>query len=176
MRVAARTERPIYATVRGAADRRLVILDMTGTSADGDTGGDGGEIADVDVLVERHVGEAEREHLGDAVATHCDAVECVGDLDGTPVVGDDDRLRLARKRAQFIAEANDVRLVERGVDLIEEQKWGRVDPEDGEEESDRGQRSLSTGEQCQSLQSLAGRLRDDIDAARSTGSALVAGG
>ncbi len=111
------------------------------------------------------IGEAEGKDLGDAVVAHADAVEGVGDLDGAPVVGDDDDLGLAREGLELLAEADHVRLVQGGVDLVQEAERGRVDLQDGDQEGGRRQGAFAAGKQRQPLEPLTRRLGDDVDPA-----------
>ena len=75
--------------------------------------------------------------------------------------------------AQRVGEAADVRLVERGVDLVEDAERDRVDGQHGEEQRDAGQRALPARQHGQALQALAGRPNHDLDPARRIAVALV---
>jgi chromosome segregation protein len=92
--------------------------------------------------------------------------EHAADLSGLRLVGDDDHLRFGGQRAQLLAEPDHVRLVQRGVDLVQQAERGRVDPEDRDQQRRRRQRPLAPGQQRQALQPLARRLGDDVDPGR----------
>src|SRR5262249_6625448 len=61
-------------------------------------------------------------------------------------------------------EASDVRVVERGLDLVEEIERTRPSEEEREEERDRAQRLLAAGEQRKARHLLAGGTELDLDA------------
>ena len=109
-------------------------------------------------LVVRHVAEAQREHLRDAVEVHRDAVDVVRDLHRPPVVRHHDELRLLRECLERLREAADVRLVERGIDFVEDAEGRRVHGQQREEQRDRRERPLAAGEQRQAADPLAGGL------------------
>ena len=62
-----------------------------------------------------------------------------------------------------IAEALDIIVVERRVDLVEHADRRGVGEEDGEDQRERGQRLLAAREQRQRLRFLAGRLGDKFE-------------
>src|SRR5215207_1777872 len=108
--------------------------------------------------------QAARDHLGDAVAGHRDAVEAVGGLHRALLVRDDDELRAVGEAAQQRQEAVDVEVVERRLDLVEDVERARPGEEDREQEGERGHRLLAARQQRQPLRRLA-RGRDlDLDA------------
>ena len=82
------------------------------------------------------------------------------------VVGDDQEAgrRAARDLVDQVAEPADVRIVERGVDLVEHADRRRIGQEDGEQQRERGQRLLAAGQQRERLQALARRARHDLQA------------
>ena len=71
-----------------------------------------------------------------------------------------------RQRAQRVGEAADVRLVQRGVHLVQDAERHRVDAEHGEQQRHPGQRPLPAREHRQPLQPLARRSHHDLDPAR----------
>ena len=93
-----------------------------------------------------------------------DPVEDLGLGHGRVVVGHDQELLLPRQPGQNTVEANHVRVIERGVDLVEHVEGTGVHGLKGEEEGQRGQRPLPSGEERQLLQALARRLRQDLHA------------
>ena len=112
----------------------------------------------------RVVAQALRDDLGDAVAAHRHAVEDVGGLHRPLLVRDDDELRAVGEAPQQLDEAADVRVVERGLDLVEEVERARPREEEREEERDRAERLLAAGEQREPRDLLARRLELDLDA------------
>jgi len=79
-------------------------------------------------------------------------------------VGDDDELGGLRVAAEELDEAADVRVVQRGLDLVEEveRAWSRE--EEREQERDRPKRLLTAGEQREPCHALADRPELDLDA------------
>src|SRR4051812_4128099 len=77
---------------------------------------------------------------------------------------DHDELRAIGVRAEQLREAADVRVVERRLDLVEEVERARPREEEREQECDRAQRLLPTGEQRQPRDALTGRAELDLDA------------
>ena len=75
--------------------------------------------------------QIEFEQFGDAVLLHGDAVEDVGGLHGAAAVGDDDELGLVAHPAQVLREADDIGIIQRGLDLVEDAEGRGVDGEDG---------------------------------------------
>src|SRR6185437_7433485 len=82
-------------------------------------------------------------------------------LHGRLVVGDEDELHPGRHITHDIAEAADVVLIERRVDLIEQTEGRRVEIEDRENERDGGERLLTTRKQVNAAVLLAGRAGHD---------------
>ena len=77
---------------------------------------------------------------------------------------DDDELRAIGVPAQELDEARDVRVVERGLDLVQEVEGTRPREEEREEERDRTERLLASGEQREPRDPLARRTELDLDA------------
>src|SRR5262249_44822346 len=82
-----------------------------------------------------------------------------------PVVRDEDELGVLLHIPQHFDEAADVCIIKRCVDLIEETEWARLVLEQPEHEGNGRQRFFSARQQLNALESLAGRLRNDFDAA-----------
>src|SRR5205085_4876616 len=57
----------------------------------------------------------------------------------------------------------DVRVVERGLDLVEEVERGRPREEECEQERDRAERLLAAGQELEARHPLARRAEDDLD-------------
>ena len=70
----------------------------------------------------------------------------------------------SRMLVEQVAEALDIGVVERRVDLVEHADRRRVGQEHGEDQRERGQRLLAAGEQRQGLRLLARRLGEDLEA------------
>src|SRR5215218_7689211 len=104
-----------------------------------------------------------RNNLGDPVPAHADAVEDVGGVHRPFLVGDDDELGAVGEAPDQLQEAVDVRVVEGGLDLVEDVEGARPGEEDGEDEGQRDQRLLAAGEQLQFPRRLAGRGDLDLD-------------
>jgi hypothetical protein len=85
----------------------------------------------------------------------------LGDLHRHLVVTDENELHLLRHRAYQLAEAPDIGIVERGVDLVEHTEGRRVELEDGEHQGYGGQGLLAAREQVDAGVALAGRARHD---------------
>ena len=107
--------------------------------------------------------QAPRDDLADAVAAHRDAVEHVGGLHRALLVRDHDELGAVGVATQQLHEAGDVRVVERGLDLVEEVEGARLREEEREQERDRTERLLAAGEQRQPRDPLARRPQLDLD-------------
>src|SRR5438067_13885185 len=105
-----------------------------------------------------------RDDLGDAVAAHRDAVEDVGGLHRALLVRDHDELRAVGIPAQQLDEAADVRVVQRGLDLVQEIERAGPREEEREEERDRAERLLAAGKERKPRDALAGRTQLDLDA------------
>ena len=74
-----------------------------------------------------------------------------------------DELRAVGVLAQQACEAADVRVVERGLDLVEEVERARPREEEAEEERDRAERLLAARQQRQPRDALADRAQLDLD-------------
>ena len=77
---------------------------------------------------------------------------------------DDDELRTIRVAAEEVDETSDVRIVERGLDLVEQVERARFREEQGEQERDRAERLLAAGEEREPCNALPGRPQLDFDA------------
>src|SRR3982750_1394917 len=77
---------------------------------------------------------------------------------------DDDELRAVGVAAQELDEAADVRVVERGLDLVEQVERARTSQEEREQERDRTQCLLAAREKRQARNALARRTQLDLDA------------
>ena len=66
-------------------------------------------------------------------------------------------------RVEQVAEALDIGVVERRVDLVEHADRRGIGQEQREDQRDRGQRLLAARKQGQRLQPLARRLRHDLE-------------
>ena len=111
--------------------------------------------------------EPETDHAADRIVADSDAVERVGRFDGPAVVGDHDELGLVREASQRVREPADVRLVERGVDLVEHAERHGPDLEHREQQRHGRQGALTAGEHREGLRLLPRRTGDDLDARRS---------
>src|SRR5205085_8165762 len=67
--------------------------------------------------------------------------------------------------AEHLDKPPDVRIVERGIDLVEETERTRLVFEKPEHQRDRGECLFAAREQLDALKPFAWRLRDDFDAA-----------
>ena len=110
--------------------------------------------------------EIDRDELRDAALGHGDAEEPVHPRHGDRIVGDDDEAGVGRAAhlVQQVAEALDIVVVERRVDLVQHADRRRVGEEHREDQRQRGQRLLAARQQRQRLRLLAGRLGDDFEA------------
>src|SRR5438094_7061497 len=108
--------------------------------------------------------EAARDDLRDAVAAHRDAVQDVGGFHRSLLVRDHDELSSVRVPAQQRDEAADVRVVERGLDLVEQIERTGPSEEQREEERDGSECLLAARQERQALHLLAGRPQLDLDA------------
>gem|GEM_PF-6192911 len=81
-------------------------------------------------------------------------------------MSNDDELRRFAKFLEDFDETAEVRVIERGLHLVEhvERRGPRL--EDGNEERQRGEGSLATGKEGEPLDALASRTRFDFDARR----------
>ena len=102
-------------------------------------------------------GSRARHDLRHAVGPHRHAVEDIRGLHRPLLVGDDDELRAVGVAAKQLHEARDVRVVERGLDLVEEVEGAGPREEEREEERDRAERLLPSGKQREPRDPLAGR-------------------
>ncbi len=107
--------------------------------------------------------EPPRNDLRHAVGPHRHAVEDIRGLHRPLLVRDDDELRAVRVAAQQLDEARDVRVVERSLDLVEEVERARPREEEREEERDRAERLLASGQQREPRDALARRPQLDLD-------------
>ena len=76
---------------------------------------------------------------------------------------DDDELRLLRVAPQQRDETADVRVVEGGLDLVQEVERVRPREEEREQERDRAKRLLAAREERESRHLLAGGAELDLD-------------
>ena len=95
---------------------------------------------------------------------HRDAVEDVGRLHRALLVRDDQQLRLVAELVHEIEEPVQVHVVERGLDLVHQIEGRRPGAEHREEVRQRGERTLTTGEQREAAHHLPGRARFHLDA------------
>jgi hypothetical protein len=117
---------------------------------------------------------AARDDLRDAVGAHRHAVEDVRGLHRPLLVRDDDELRAVGVAAEQLDEAADVRVVERGLDLVEEVERARPREEEREEERDRAERLLAAESSDSRVTFLpAGRARPRSPARSSSSSGSV---
>jgi len=81
------------------------------------------------------------------------------------IVGDDHvaGVGLPGHPVEKVAEALDIGIVERRVDLVENADRRRIGEEQSEDERDGGQRLLAARQQGQGRQALARRLRHDLE-------------
>ena len=70
------------------------------------------------------------------------------------------------KLAQHSRETIDIRLVERGVDFVEDAEGTRLAAEDGEQQGNGGERLFAAAQERNTAQLLAGRAGDDADSGR----------
>src|SRR5450830_351274 len=92
-----------------------------------------------------------------------DAVEGLRGLHRPLVVRDEDELCLLGKLHEERREAVDVRLVERGIDFVEDAERRRLVLEDRDEECDGRERLLAAREESDRLVPLARGLRHDLE-------------
>src|SRR5271169_4151171 len=93
-----------------------------------------------------------------------DAVKGLRGLHRPLVVRDEDELRLLGQLHEERREAVDVRLVERGVDLVEDAERRGLVLEDRDQKRDGRERLLAARQEADRLVPLAGRLRHDLEA------------
>ena len=93
--------------------------------------------------------DAARNDLRDAFLPHRHAVQRVGRLHRALLVRDDDELRAVGIGAEEGDEAADVRIVEGGLDLVQEVERARPGEEEREQERDRAEGPLAAGEERQ---------------------------
>ncbi len=94
---------------------------------------------------------------------HGDAVEAVGDFHRLFVVGDHQDLGVADGLLDETVEEPDVRVVERRVDLVQQEEGDGAVEEDGEDERDRRHGFLAAGEERDALGPLPGDPDFDVD-------------
>ena len=82
------------------------------------------------------------------------------------IVGDDDEAGIGRARhlVEQVAEALDIVIVERRIDLVEHADRRRIGEEHGEDQRQSRERLLAAGEKRQRHRFLARRLRHDLEA------------
>src|SRR5439155_16760173 len=80
------------------------------------------------------------------------------------LVRDDDELGAVRVPSQELDEPPDVRVVQGGLDLVEEVERARAREEEREQERDRAERLLASGKEREASHALAGRAELDLDA------------
>ncbi len=90
-------------------------------------------------------GEAHADGFRNTELFHRHAIHYVGAGHGALRVGDDDELRVVDEAVEHLDEAVDVRLVERGVELVEHAERAGLDHVDREQQRDGGHRALATG-------------------------------
>ena len=73
---------------------------------------------------------------------------------------------LSRSSLEDAEQAPEVRVVERGLDLVEDVERARARLEDRDQQGDRGERALPAGEQREPLDLLADRAHRHLDARR----------
>ena len=83
---------------------------------------------------------------------------------GLWVIDDEARVGRPGHLVEQVAEALDIGVVERRVDLVEHADRRRVGEEHGEDQRQRGQRLLAAGQQRHDLRLLARRAGDDLEA------------
>src|SRR5687768_2319529 len=66
---------------------------------------------------------ANRHTLAHTALLHCHAIELVARLHGSLVMRDDDEVAVVQEWHQNLTEAIDVRVIQRGVNLIENAEW-----------------------------------------------------
>ncbi len=98
--------------------------------------------------------EAPGYDLRDAVGPHRHAVEDIRGLHRPLLVRDDHELRPVRVATKELDEASDVRIVERGLDLVEKIEGARSGEEQREEERDRAERLLASGQEREARDAL----------------------
>ena len=109
-------------------------------------------------------GELHGDEAGDARFAHGDADEVVAGLHGAFAVGDDDELGLCRHVAQEVAEAANVRIIERRVHFVQQAEGRGVQAEEGEDEGEGGEGFFAAGEDAQVFDFFAGRAHSNGDA------------
>ena len=108
---------------------------------------------------------ADGDHAAHALLFHRHAVERVATLHGALAVRYDDELRALRVLGEIIGKIADVRIVQRGLDFVQNAEGRGLEFEHGEENGDGRQRALAARQEREHLQLLSRRLRDDFDAA-----------
>ena len=111
--------------------------------------------------------QVDRHELRDALLGHGDAEQAAHARHRHRVMRDDEeaRRRVRRHALQQAAEAVDVGVIERRIDLIEHADRRRVGQEHREDQRHCGQRLLAARKQRQRRRLLARRLGDDLQAA-----------
>jgi hypothetical protein len=108
--------------------------------------------------------KADRHKLGNADLFHSHTVHSARRFHSAFVVGDDDELGAGRHGNHFSGETTDVRLVERRVNFVEEAERRGTIMKNSQNQGERSHRLFTTGKQQHVLQTLAGRLRNDVNA------------
>ena len=93
---------------------------------------------------------------------HGHAYQLFGHFHGDLVVADEQKLRLFAHAGYQLGVTLGVRIVEWGIDLIEQAKRCRVELEYGKHQRNRGQGFFATRQQMNGLVFLARRLRHDL--------------
>ena len=107
-----------------------------------------------------------RDHRGDTVAAHGDAVQRVADLHGALLVRDDEQLGVLPELLVDLEQPAEVGVVERRLDLVEDVERRGAGLEERDEERHRHQGPLAAGEQREALDLLARRAGLDLDTGR----------
>src|SRR5437868_14049112 len=112
-------------------------------------------------------GEIDGDELRDAALGHRHAVQPLHARHRDAMMRDEQKARAGRigGLGDDAAEAVDIGIVERRIDLVEDADRRRVGQEHGEDQCDRGQCLLAPRQQREVLQTLPGRARQDVEAA-----------
>src|SRR5437868_1443709 len=104
-----------------------------------------------------------RNKFRNAGLLHSYAVKDRGPLHGAPIVRDHDELSVSAHVRDHLNEAAHVGLVQRRVHLVQDAERAGLIAEHGDQKGQSRERLLAAGEQENVLQTLAGRLRGDIN-------------
>src|SRR5690606_1829025 len=110
------------------------------------------------------VSDALTDDGGDAVLPHRHAVQGVGDLHRALLVRDHQQLRALAELLEHREQPPQVRVVERGLHLVEDVERARSRLEDRDEQRDRSERALAARKQRQPLDLLSDRPHRHLDA------------